>query len=860
MIRVCADCPMNSQDAVQGIGPKRAHIMFLGESPGQNEVNEGRPFSPNGKSGQLLHAMLDDLGSPATQHYFDNVAMCPGKISASKAEACSQGLWDRVDEIRPRLIVPMGNVAAKAIASYRQGISKVRAQYREVELEDGERIGVLPTYHPAAILRVPDNFRDFEKDIRKAVGIADEGKPAVVPPPYKDYHHVHTPDDFWRVLPEIEAAKFISVDLETLGDFINGDVWVAGIGYGRGKSASISWDVFKEDEDAFEAFKLLLETKRNAYQNAMFDLAWLWQRDVFPNLWFDTMVGHWLLDERATGHGLEAMAIEYYAAPPYKSNFRKRWGLGSNIKDDDEFAGLFGKIPVDAVMAYNNADCDYTWRLAADIRKQIRAIDKESWHPLQIQGMLDLSDMLMEATSLYTDLLMEGINIDVDHLDRLEAELVEERDQLAAELEAYTADVWLPGSNEPGVNPRSPKQLAVYLFDVLELESIGGVPADGKEISQDVLSSSLEEVDDEEAQLYWKTSRPALFGGTGQIEKGEGLSSRSSGTFMLYWLAQQHEYPRILVKHKKVQKRLTTYIGNVRKHMWPDNRVRPEYKITGHLHGRFRSSNPVIHNLPNERDIYNIYCAPPEYVILSADYQQADLRMIAHFSGDKALAEWLEGDPHAEVVKVIRKLSDEELAALKERNPDEYKRSRLAAKAVNFGLPYGRGAPSLAPQIGVSVREAKLWVKRYWARLPDYKAWVDSRPKELLEAGQQYVGPFGNRRRFPLIISRAHEWKAGSLGINFPIMSSVNYLTTLAHIDSVAELRERGIDAKVYPHIHDSISVAVPIADAIESAKIMHDVMGQIPLDMGFDTIEWPVDVEWGTHWGDKQSMDTFSD
>ncbi|KKL80262.1 hypothetical protein LCGC14_2006500, partial [marine sediment metagenome] len=393
--------------------------------------------------------------------------------------------------------------------------------------------------------------------------------------------------------------------------------------------------------------------------------------------------------------------------------------------------------------------------------------------------------------------------------------------------------------------------------DDLELTTFGYTPTDGREISMDVLSVAIEEIDDWEAQLFWKTSRPALFGGTGSIERQEGLSSRSTGMFALYWMAQQHDYPRALIQYKKSQKRLATYVGQIRKNLWEDGVVRPQYKVVGHLHGRFGTRDPVIHNLPNEKEIYDLYRAPEGYVILYADYSQADMRMIAHMADDDALRTWLEGDPHAEAVKVIRKLTDKELAVIKKERPDEYKKSRLAGKAVNFGLMYGRGADSLAPQLGVSVAEARVWMKRYWERIPDVKAWIDSRVDELLRGEQEFIGPFGNRRRFPLLISRQHISKAAKLGVNFPIMSSVNYLTAIAHIEVVEELRSMGIDTLVYPHIHDSINVCVPLEYAEVGAEVVERVMGQVPLDNGFDTIDWPVDVEIGTHWGTKYSVES---
>lgn len=836
MKRTCDDCPAKNAIKVPGFGSSEPGILFVGESPGAFEIKDMRAFSPRGASGDFLQKVLVDLGEDPNDHYYDNVVMCPctGKPPAAKINVCIDGLYDRIEELQPRLIVPMGNTAAKAVGMYSRGISFVRSQYREIELDNG-RYGILPTYHPAAILRSPDLFRDFAKDVEKAVRIAN-GTPPVIPPPYDDYDIVLTYEHLADVWPQLENAKAISVDLEYRNSFnVPGCILEIGIGYGRGLAVSIDWKLFEESQEWLDALADLLESKPNIYQHAMADITYLWEYGIYPKVSFDTEVAHWLLDERASGHGLEAMAIEYYNAPPYKSQFRARHGIGRFVKDDEEFGKSWAKIPQVDRMLYNAADADYTWRLGVDMKKQLRE-----------QDMMPLMKLILQFTELYSDLFVQGIWIDQDNLRALEEKLIAERDEAEAILRKYA----------PDVNPRSTKQLAEYFYDELGLEPIGGVPADGREISMDILSAAIMDVDDEEAQLFWKTSRPALFGGTGKIEKQEGLSSRSTSMFMLYWLAQQHEYPRALIQYKKATKRLATYVGQVKNNLWPDGRIRPEYRVVGHLHGRFGSSKPVIHNLPNEQDIYNLYMAPPGYVILTADYKQADLRLMAHFADDDNLREWLKGDPHSEVVKVIRRLSDAQIERIKEERPDEYKRSRLAAKAVNFGMMYGRGADSLAPQLGISIQEARTWMKRYWERLHKTKAWMDARGDELMRNGQEYIGPFGNRRRFPLLISRAHVSKAAKLGVNFPIMSSVNYLTAIAHVRVVNSLRERGIDAKVYPHIHDAISVAVPEEHAQESAELMKHLMAEIPHEYGFDSIEWPVDVEIGTHWGTRDVVE----
>ncbi|KKL82202.1 hypothetical protein LCGC14_1987160, partial [marine sediment metagenome] len=417
-VRSCEDCPKKGSKKVQGYGSSTPDILFLGESPGFHELKEGRPFSPNGASGKFLSLVLNDLDEDLDDHYYDNAVMCAneGKPPAVKLHACEEGLWQRIEELRPKLIVPMGNTAAKAVGMYERGISRVRSHYRELELDDF-RVGILPTYHPAAVLRTPDVFRDFAKDVQKAVRIA-HGEPPIVFPPYKDYELVMTQEELDPLWTVWEQAKVLAVDLETRGRFNDEDPLICiGLGYARGRASSIVWELF-EDEDNFRRLKELLETKPVSFQHGIFDLAYLWEQGIDPNFRFDTEIAHWLLDERGSGHGLEAMAIEWYNAPPYKSMFRRRHNLGTYIKDEEEAGRRWGAVPMRAMLAYNAADSDYTWRLTVDMRKELRKYD-----------MLPLQRLIVRSTILYTDLYVQGINIDLENLDALEEKLTKERDK-----------------------------------------------------------------------------------------------------------------------------------------------------------------------------------------------------------------------------------------------------------------------------------------------------------------------------------------------------------------------------------------------------------------------------------------------
>lgn len=805
--------------------------MFVGEAPGENEAKEGRPFV--GKSGQLLRRIINDLGLSDDLCYFTNVCLCrpPGNKTptAEMISACYDGLLDEIAAVCPKLIVTLGNVPTKTLGQYTRGVTSVRGTYRELDIGNGVRIGILPTVHPAAVLRNPDLFRDLEQDLRRAVDIAVNGKPPTVSPPTQNYRVITEQSDLDDLFPILQSAKVLAVDLETVSrDLFEGRILDFGVSWEREQAASIDWQLFEASESNATRLRDIVASVPCSFQTASFDIPWLQHRGYFPRLVFDTEIAHWLLDERMGGHDLDSMSMHYYSAPSYKMAFRKRFGIKAYINDETEFAEAWAKIPDYPRRVYNATDADYTYRLTIDLGAEIKR-----------QRMVPLMKLLTDATLLYAELYLEGMCVDLDYLDRLEAKLKDKSAAAKAILDEMASHV----------NVSSPKQLAAYLFDELGLVPFG-VAADGERIGEDIISACIRTVDDPEAREYWQTARIALYEGAGTAGKGRGLSSRSTGAFMLYWLAQQHDFPRSVIAYKKSKKALSTYVGNVRKHMWPDGRVRPDYKLDGTVAGRFKTSRPAIHNLTAGPELYDMYVAAPGFVVLHADYKQADMRMMCHFSGDQHLLEWLKGDPHTQVVQEIGRFTDEQMAAMPR---DELKKRRMAAKMVNFGLPYGRSAANLAPQMGLSVNEAQDYIKMYWRRLPQLKAWMDSREADLMDTGQELTSPFGNKRRFPLILDRTHRRECARLAVNFPIMASVNYLTALAHIRTVKRLRAEGIETKVWPHLHDSFNVCVPEDRMDDAIPIVADVMEHVPEYIHITEVPFPVEITAGRRWGTQK-------
>jgi DNA polymerase-1 len=316
---------------------------------------------------------------------------------------------------------------------------------------------------------------------------------------------------------------------------------------------------------------------------------------------------------------------------------------------------------------------------------------------------------------------------------------------------------------------------------------------------------------------------------------------------MLFWLAQQHDYPRLMVKHRLLSKKYGTYYKGLKEALWSDGRMRPSIKLHGTVTGRQSSSGPNIHGTPRDDMIKDTYIADDGYVLLDADFPQAEMRMIGHIAGDKRFIEVLrERDIHVTVAKKLYRLTDEEWDDL---DASEVGIRRRAAKTVGFGIIYGRGAKGLAPQLGVPVEEAQMYINRLFIEvMPGVYIWIQKQ-KERVLIDQEVRSIYDRKRRFPLIANRSQRSEIQRMAVNMPVQSSVSDMTTLAYIKSCAKFDKIGLPYKRYSQIHDDFKIQV-MKDAVkEAAAIVKSTM-ENDLDFETEVPFGPVEVKSGRSWG----------
>lgn len=794
---------------------ERPRLAFVVGYPEKRDLAAGRLLADEG--GRLLRQTLTGLGLP-TSMYLTSVVKHEverrGKkvpreaLYADDRREAFPDLLIELDEVEPELIVALGEDAVKTLLRDEDaGINEAHGWYFDPEWLPAP---VVPIQHPEDVIERPSRFRDLADGLKYVQSILD-GEPPYVDPPYENYLLITDENyaPFERRLVELaDRGARVAIDIETTGlDVLDGQILTVALSWQEGTAVVLDWDAcFGDDLARLRMLDDLLSDCTCIYHNAQFDAHWLRRRGL-PNVRIDgdTMLMHYCLDERQGHHGLKELAHLYYRAPAYGEEVDVE-----NLVDED----------IDDLRKYNGADADYTWRLDRDFSSALCEEDVEQVH----------DGILVPAVEHFIEFEDRGMLIDREYLEQCKTEWGQEYEDLEDELRSFD------GAEE--LNLRSPKQVSEYLYGTLELEQM---PANRRGyVDQSEIQRLTAEVDDEEAQEYFRSAPATAYA---------KLKPTSTNAYMLWWLAQQHDFPRVLVKLRDVQKRLDSYCYGILDCMSRDGRLRPSVLLHGTKTGRLSVHGPNIHGIPKDKRVKNLFVADPGYLLVHADYSQAEIRMVAHYAQDETLIQALEDDDiHSAIARELFGMTREQQDAL----PDgERKVRRRAAKTIAFGLIYGRTAHSLAPQIGVSEAEAEEYIERFFATMPKVRSWINRQRQQVLEDGE-VRSLFGRVRRFDLI-TRQGKYHVQRQAVNMPIQSSVSDMTLLANLRIMDRLRGEGLEVLPWPHVHDGILLQVPEYAIRPAVRMIHEEMGRVP----FDTeVPFTADVETAKRWGELSSVD----
>ena len=333
-----------------------------------------------------------------------------------------------------------------------------------------------------------------------------------------------------------------------------------------------------------------------------------------------------------------------------------------------------------------------------------------------------------------------------------------------------------------------------------------------------------------------------LFNGLGlpapRKTKG-GQASTSQQT--LEKLAGQHPVVDSILQYRKLEKMRSTYLDPL------PRLVDPQGRIHTTATGRLSSSNPNLQNIPVRgplgKRMRSCFIAGPGRLLVSADYSQVELRVLAHVSQDPALLEAFRNgeDIHARTAALVYDLPPDQVS------PDQ----RRNAKTINFGLIYGMGAQKLAQELKISTAQAKDFIARYFERLQGLKEFYEGVEASARKHG--FVTTLGGRRRLLPDINSA-SGQAAALArrqaINTVIQGSAADIIKLAMLAVARDERLRELDARLLLQVHDELLLEVP-ADAAEEAGALVARLMQDVCPAGKE-LSVPLLVDWGTghDWG----------
>lgn len=397
-----------------------------------------------------------------------------------------------------------------------------------------------------------------------------------------------------------------------------------------------------------------------------------------------------------------------------------------------------------------------------------------------------LHELELPLAAVLTEMELRGVLVDTSALGGLATQMTKELSEL--EKKAYEA-----AGQE--FNVASPKQLEAILFDTLGLKS------------------------------------------TRKTKTG-----RSTDAEVLEALSDEHALPGIILEHRAIAKLKGTYVDALPKLLHPETgRIHTRWSQAVAATGRISSQDPNLQNIPIRtalgRSIRKAFVAPEGKVLLSADYSQIELRVLAHLSHDEVLVDaFVRGqDVHTRTAMEVFGVEEEGVT------PE----MRRQSKTVNFGVIYGMGETALAKRLGIPRAQAAQFIDRYFARYHGVRTFLDSTMAEARKSESVHTA-LGRRRLLPDLRSsdRQRRAQAERIAQNTPIQGTAADILKLAMV----KLREPVVrGAAMVLTVHDELVFEVPSGAAEEAAaKIRSAMEGVMALD-----VPLVVDVGWGPTWAD---------
>ena len=328
------------------------------------------------------------------------------------------------------------------------------------------------------------------------------------------------------------------------------------------------------------------------------------------------------------------------------------------------------------------------------------------------------------------------------------------------------------------------------------------------------------------------------------VKKTKGTKTYSTSVDVLQELATHgFAVPQLILLHRELHKLKSTYVDALPQLVGKDGRVHTSFNQAVAATGRLSSSDPNLQNIPirteQGREIRKAFIADKGNVLMSADYSQVELRILAHISEDESLIETFRrgADIHRATASQMFNIPEDQLTA------DQ----RRAAKTINFGVLYGMSAFRLSNELNISTGQAKDWIDAYFGRYPKIQQYLERTLDEARSTGK-VTTLLGRIRYIPEIHNRSFTVRGNAerMAINAPIQGTAADILKLAMIALDANLSDH---AAMLLTVHDEIVIEVAEARAERVAGIVKETMENIyPL-----RVPLAVDAKWGRSWYDAK-------
>lgn len=810
----CTNCSCNKYPQINGTQLNRrvqeltnfSGLMVIGESPTAVECTRGMLMT--GAGAQVLKETLQKVNMPYAESevYYTTAVKCAvpkkkgQKFPSDAPVNCRQYLLAEIRAVKPKMILVCGATALQTLtANSKLKVTELYGRVMELDLYDstlkslfkeiyGEITAwpaIIPIMNPGVLIHKPGDYKPFLSYLQLASTIFNGGDA------------VDTGETKWTVCDTEEKCrdlwKLMMAEHEAGRlPYASFDIETTGLDY-RVVEFLVLGICFKKNE----AYVIPREMRKYVHnflsgvpwkciwQHGKYDKKVMWRRKLADISIDEDTMYQHYVLDETSAHDLGHLTKIFLNAKEYKYKMNQEWKNVELNTYDQYFDALCERVAVDV---------DYTLQLHEVLNKELDRPENACLKKVY-------KDMLIPAANFLSRVEQNGCLINAKYLDVMDEKYVILLDEIMADVERLAAPYWDPQlymaqtgakSASPVFKPGSPAQMAWMVFDRLKLKPR---VKKGRSTGKDILES---------------------------IEDAPLLISK-------------------VLEFRRVQKEHSTYVRGLLDLRDEDGRVRTNFTLHVTATGRLSSKEPNIQNQPSANGVGNIrkaFIATPGYILGEIDYSGAELRWLAFLSKDETLLE---------IFREGRNLHTE--TATKMFGPHFNKQQKMIAKALNFGIAYGREAPSIADTFNISIEEAQGHIDNWFKAYPGAHEYLEWCAKQV-ELGNYLETPWGRRRRFGLV-NPASLHSLQNEAKNFPIQSSSSDTLLWCCVQHEKELVDHGI--RIIDLIHDSVLVEIPAnAEAVQwFGRKMNQWMTAVPIDLFNCPVPFKTDFEIGLNWGD---------